>query len=248
MDPIRAIIVEDEESSQITLQNLLEKFCENVEVLGIAANVMEAVKLINKQSPDLVFLDIELPGQNGFELLDFYNKIPFEIVFTTAYDIYALKAIKLSAVDYLLKPIDLEELQDALKKVVLKRELHWQNKRIALLKENLNNSFQRLALPVQDGFEFVEIDDIVRLEANGNYTQFFFVSGDKILISKTLKYFEEVLSEHNFFRINRSDFISLKHIKKLSRNKKVIVSMKDGNDLGVAESRRDEFLQKMEKV
>lgn len=247
MDPIKAVIVEDEESSKIALNNLLEKFCDNVKVIGTATNVMEAVKLINKQKPELVFLDIELPGLNGFELLDYYNKMPFEIIFTTAYDIYAIKAIKLSAVDYLLKPIDLEELKEALQKVVNKKEISTQSKRISYLKANLSSSFQRIALPVQDGYEFVVIDHIIRLEADGNYTRFFLQTGEKFLISKTLKHFEEILSGNQFLRINRSDFINMLHVKKLLRSKKLSVMMRDGCELGVADTRREELIAFMEK-
>ncbi len=245
---LKAIIVDDEKSSRITLRNMLTDFCVNVEVLAEASSVIEAVKEINRLLPDIVFLDIEMPEQNGFKLLEYFHEINFEIIFTTAYDQYAVKAFRLSAIDYLLKPIDLEELREALQKVAEKKRFEQSQQKISALKENLNNVLKKLALPTGEGFIFVEISSILRCEASGNYSQFYFIDGSKILVSKTLKTFEEILDDFNFFRINRSNIINLSHIKKYGRQKNATITMTDGNVLTLSERRKDDFLKRFENI
>ena len=240
---LKAVIVDDEESSRITLRNMLTDFCENVNVVGEADSVSEAIKQINTHHPDVVFLDIEMPEQNGFKLFDYYLNPTFEVIFTTAYNQYAVKAFRLSALDYLLKPIDLEQLRDALKKLKEKKDHNESIRKVSILKENLNNVLKKLALPTADGFIFIEIGSIIRCEASGNYTLFHFKNGEKVLVSKTLKIYDDLLSEFNFFRINRSNLINLNMIEKYGRQKNATITMTDGSILSISDSRKRRFLQ-----
>jgi two-component system LytT family response regulator len=242
MHTLKSIIVEDEKSSQITLQNMLLNFCKGVEVVGISGTVDEAIKLIQKEKPDLVFLDIELPEKNGFHLLEYFPEATFEIIFTTAYNQYAVKAFRMSAIDYLLKPIDLDELRLAIEKVAEKKTFSSNKIKYQLLQDNMNNVFNKLALPGRNGSIFVEIADIVRIEADGNYTIFYLKSGTSHVVSKTLRVYDELLSDFNFFRINRKDILNLNHIVELRRHKKMTILASDGRWLTVTESRKEDFL------
>lgn len=242
---IRSVIVDDEENSRIVLENLLTEFCEGIEVLTTVDSIKTAVEAIQKYQPDLVFLDIEMPEENGFKLFDYFEEPTFDVVFTTAYDQYALKAFKFSAVDYLLKPIDLEELQKALLKFKEKKNRLVNHEQFQTLRYNFNNSFRKLALPTSDGFIFIELDTIIRFEADSNYTVVFVKDGKKYLISRTLREYEDLLSELNFLRINRSHLINFNHIKKYKKSKRPIVEMIDGSHINLAPSRRKEFLEKL---
>lgn len=247
MGLLKALIVEDEENSRLLLKNMLEKYCEGIEVTGAVTTVDAAVQIINKNFPDVVFLDIELPNKNGFELLDLYPSGKFEIVFTTAYDKYALKAFKLSATDYLLKPIDLEELRASLFRVLDKKSMETARQKIQVLKENLNNKLHKLALPTGDGFFYSELAEVIRCEAMGNYTVFYIVGlKEKLLVSRSLKFYEDILDGFNFLRINRKDLINLNHIKKFTKQKKSKIEMSDGSELELAEARKDAFMEKFE--
>ncbi len=242
MNTLKSIIVEDEESSQITLKNMLTEFCTGIEVVGMVGTVDDAIKMILKEKPDVVFLDIELPEKSGFQLLDYFPETSFEIIFTTAYNQYAVKAFKMSAIDYLLKPIDLKELRNAIKKVADKKNIVTNKIKYQLLRENMNNAFNKLALPCRNGFMFVELENIVRCEANGNYTNFYMQSGERHVVSKTLRIYDELLTEFNFFRINRTDMVNLNHIIELRRQKKMTVLTSDKSLLTVTDTRKEDFL------
>ena len=214
-------------------------------MLGEAGTVQKAIEPIKNLQPDLVFLDIIMPKENGFELIHYFDPPFFEVVFTTAYDQYAVKAFQLSALDYLLKPIDLELLRGALEKVKEKKSLDNQTKRINILEENLMAAFEKISLPTADGYIFSEIDEIIRCEAQGNYTHIFFRDGNKILVSKTLKNFEDVLKGLHFFRINRSNVINLKEVKIVGRQRNPTIILKDGTEHILSSNRKDEFFEKM---
>ncbi|MFK7772186.1 MAG: LytR/AlgR family response regulator transcription factor [Saprospiraceae bacterium] len=243
---MRAIIIEDEKHSRMTLENMVKNFSTGVEIIDSVDSVKKGVKAIQEHNPDMIFLDIEFPGENGFSIFEYFPEPTFEVVFTTAYDSYALQALRMSAVDYLLKPIDLEDLQSAIDKVQEKKELEETQTRLNILKGNLNNKFQKLALPTNDGYSFVEIEDIVRCEAQGNYTLFILQNNEKVLVCRTLKIFNEVLVNFNFTRISRSQLINLKYIKKFTRKKNPTVTMVDGSILPVSSGRREEFLKLIE--
>jgi len=243
MIELRAVIIEDEENSRTALKNMLTEFCEGIAVVGMAGSIAEGVKTIIEFEPDLVFLDIELPNGNGFELFNYFPAGHFDVIFTTAYNQYAVQAFKLSAIDYLLKPINLEELRSALEKVHDKKHAAFLKDKIETLRNNLNNTFHKLALPSSDGLIFIELNEIIRCEAKGNYTQFHLINGSKHLITKTLGHYEEILKDSNFFRTNRADLVNLNHIQKYTRQKRATILLSDGTTLSIAEGRKNSFLE-----
>lgn len=243
---MRAIIVDDELKSRESLKILLEEFCENVDVSALCKDVDEGVAAIQKHKPDIVFLDIQMQRETGFDLLEKITPITFEVIFTTAYSDYAIKAFKFSAIDYLLKPIDIEELKKALEKVEQKL-----NGNIALRLEQLVQNLRptspnfKLALPTSDGLIFIKVDDILYCEASSNYTQIFSSDGKKYIVSRTLKEYEDLLTEHNFFRIHNSHLINLNSIKKYVRGEGGYVIMNNDVSLDVSKRKKEAFLARM---
>jgi two-component system LytT family response regulator len=219
------VIIDDEAPARGAMRRVLELYCPEVVIAGEAANIPDGVVAINKHAPNLVFLDVEMPGYTGFDLFDFIKEINFEIIFATAYSEYAIKAFEVSAVDYLLKPIVIDHLVAAIAKA--KTRIHSANiqQRVELLKENQGKSeFNRLALPVADGLLFIEVSDIILLEAEGAYTHVWLRNGTKVLVSKKLRFFEEVLeSRSNFFRPHRSYLINFNYVSKYSRSESCLV-------------------------
>lgn len=246
---IKAIIIDDESKGRLSLNKLCEKYCKgDVQVMGLGDSVAMAKKLIELHDPDLVFLDIRMPMGDGFTLLESYDEVPFDVIFTTAYDQYALKAFKFSAIDYILKPIDIDELKQAVEKIKKKRNSSTpsNNQQIQTLKENLTaKKFDRIALPTTEGFTFVKNEDILRCEANGNYTAFFLTSGKKMLITKTLKYYDEMLQDSGFFRTHKSHLINLQYISKFIKGKQGYVEMIDKSRLEVSTRKREELLKRL---
>ena len=243
---LNSIIIDDEASSRDTLRNMLEKYCTDIKVSGAAGNIEEGIKLIFQNKPDLVFLDIELPEQSGFDLFNYFEQPDFDVIFTTAYSEYAVKAFRLSAIDYLLKPIDLELLRHSLDKFREKQQLSEEREKYNILRENLNNVLKKLSLPSLNGYEFVELKDIVRCEAEGNYTKFHFTNGKTSLISKTLKTYADLLADFNFFRVNRSHVINLTHIAKYERQRNPVIEMVDGSLISIPETRKIAFFDALE--
>jgi len=222
---IRAIIIDDEERARNSLHAALTAFCPNVEVIAKASNVLEGVKMINELQPQLVFLDIEMPEYNGFELFSFLPEINFDIIFVTAYSQYAIRAFEVSAMDYLLKPVEINSLQKAIEKVAEKQTHTTIKKRLEVLKDSfINDEIKRISLPMADGLLFVEVKDIVLLEADGSYTYVYLNNGSRILVSKKLKFFEDILvNRPHFFRPHRSFIININFIAKYTRADNVIL-------------------------
>jgi len=244
---IRALIIEDEKNSRIALENMLTKFCVGVEVVAAVDSIVAGIEAINEHQPELVFLDVEMPVHNGFKLFDHFKVPFFNVIFTTAFQEYAIKAFRFSAVDYLLKPINLEELRMAVKKVMDRKETEFIKDKLKLLSENLNNACNKLALPTMDGYYFVDLKNIIRCESESNYTYFHLIDGKKILVSKTLKVFSKLLENHNFFRISRSDLVNLNHIEKFGRQKSPSVTMIDNTKLNISLRRKEAFLKVIER-
>lgn len=246
---MRAIIIDDEIRARRTLKILLETHCPQVKIIGEAENVPDAVKLIQKLEPDVVFSDIEMPEYSGFELLEFIDNINFVLVFVTAYQQYAIQAFEVSAVDYLLKPLDVELLKKSIKKVekrLIAKEHTANNPRIEALHENLKNGYiTRLALPMADGLMFVESDEIMYLIAEGAYTQVVFSDRKKILVTKKIKYFEAHLPVL-FFRSHRSYIVNLNRIRQYIRLGNYII-MDDGFKASLARDRKEQFLKLYQK-
>lgn len=239
---LKAIIIDDEQRAQRVLKNLLENFCEEVEVLACCSSLVEGIKNINKLQPDVVFCDIEMPQHTGLEILDFFNEVTFELIFATGYSEYALKAFELSAIDYLLKPIQLEKLETAIEKVKSKKESDSMAERLSTLKQNFSaKKITRVALPVMDGLLFVEVAKISLLEADGSYTTVWFKDGTKIVISKKLKYFEEMLQfNEQFYRVHRSSIVNLNEIKQYAK-KDGIITLENNKVSKIAREKKSDF-------
>ena len=245
---IQSIIIDDELKSRESLKILLDDFCENVEVMATCQNVAEGIEAISKYKPDVVFLDIQMQRETGFDLLTKIKPVFFEVVFTTAHSEYAIKAFKFSAIDYLLKPIDIEELKKALYKVEKKVNGNISDRLEQLiqnLKPNGSNQNFKLALPTSDGLIFVKIEDIVYCEASSNYTLIYTNDGKKHVISRTLKEYEDLLADHNFFRIHNSHLINLGSVKKYVRGDGGYVIMNNDVSLDVSKRKKEAFLSRL---
>ncbi len=237
---LTAVLVEDEARSREILRNYLRKYCPEVEIIGEADNVSKGVKLIRGTSPDLLFLDVEMPFGNAFDLIDRLPERDFEIVFVTAYDQYALEALNNHAAYYLMKPIDIDELQKAVKHV---REIKKKEKQLEeqLLKPAQPKISGKITIPQLDGFQVLDIGDILFCKADDNYTEIYLLN-KKILVSKTLKYFEEALSEFGFARTHKSYLVNVNEIVKYRKGKGGSVVLSNGKELLVSASRKRQLL------
>ena len=237
---LNALIVEDESNSRDILRNYLSKYCENITVVGEAASIQEALQLINGNEPDLVFLDVEMPYGNAFDLLDLLPDRNFETVFVTAYNQYAMDALNNHAAYYLMKPINIDELIKAVDYVV-----EIKTKETALEDKVLNAQLPRvegkITLPQQDGFQVLNVADILYCKADDNYTEIH-LEKKKILVSKTLKYFEEALSRFPFARIHKSYLVNVNEVIKYKKGKGGSVVVSNGRELLVSASKKKELL------
>lgn len=239
---IRAIIVEDEANNRENLRLALKEYCPEVEVVGEADSAITAIDLIRSSTPQLVFLDIAMPLGSGFDLLESLPEINFDIIFVTAFDQYAIRAIKFAAVDYLLKPLDILELKKAVNRVVNKRQQKQEYDHLKVLMHNLQKQDQQIALPQADYTEFVPVHDIIRCRGDRNYTYFHLRDGKTILVSRTLKEFTDLLEEHGFFRVHQSHLINLDYVQKYSKRDGGIVVTTDQTEIPVARARKEQFL------
>ena len=245
---VRAVIIDDDTISRMVLREILKKTNENVELLGEAESVGEGVLLIERVHPDLVFLDISMPDGTGFDLLDKIKKIDFKIIFITAYSEYALKAFKYSAFDYIVKPINIEELTKAISRIPKIKKV--ENK-IAVneLKTNLlskgENGFKTIALPDLNGFAIIEVDKIIRCEGLRNYTRIIFKDEGEKVVSRTLLEFENLLTPLGFIRIHRSHLVNLVNVVRYIKAKGGLVELKTGEQLKVSPKYKDDLLHKL---
>lgn len=247
---LNAIIIDDEQNSRNSLRQKLASCCSEIVIVDECANGEEAIKAIEEKRPDLLFLDVEMPRINGFTLLQQLPHRNFEVIFITAYDYYAIKAIKFSALDYLVKPVEIEELKTAVAKAVQKRQQVVGNERLELLLQNLMNEKKdrhRIAIPSMEGLQFVALNDIIYLEAQSNYTLVYLSGKTKLTVSKTLKDFEELLPAPLFIRIHHSYIINSDAVEKYIRGEGGQVIMSNGAVLDVSKRRKGEFLRAIEK-
>ncbi len=243
---LTAILIDDEKNSRESLRKKIETHCPQVRILAECSNGQEGLLILAQCQPDIVFLDIEMPQMNGFTMLQKLSKIEFELVFTTAYNHYAIQAIRFSALDYLVKPIDIQELISAVKRVEDKRSRQPHAHQLDLLMNYLQlkqSVPSKIAVSTSSGLEIIDIDNIVCFEAEGNYTNIHFTSGSPLLSSKTLKEFEDLLPHDKFFRIHNASLVNLKFIKKYDKTEGSQVIMSNGMVLDVARRRKDELLQ-----
>ena len=247
---LTAIIIDDETNSRNALRQKITKHCNNIMIIADCENGEEGIEKIETQKPDIIFLDIEMPRMNGFTMLQQIKNKNFEVIFITAYDHYAIKAIKFSALDYLLKPVEVEDLKAAVEKVTQKRKQVDGNKRVELLVQNFleeKTAHQRIAISSMEGLQFVTTDDIIYLEANSNYTSFYLADNRKITATKTLKDFEEILPASMFIRIHHSYLINKNGIEKYIKGEGGQVVMKNGVTLDVARRKKEEFMKAIDQ-
>lgn len=247
---LKAVIIDDEPNAREKMQLLLDRYCRNVQVMALAADATEGLKMIREHRPDLVFLDIEMPVLTGFDMLKQISQIDFEIIFTTAHDHYAIKAIKFSALDYLLKPIDLDQLQEAVQKAAQRRTEKSSASQYQALKENLHKqhaAMEQLAIPAQTGMIFINVSDILYCEADSNYTKIFLNNKQKIVSSRTLKEYEELLEDNGFIRIHHSHLVNKRHVLQYIKGEGGQVIMKDGVSLNVSRRKREEVVEKLKR-
>ena len=244
---IRSVIVEDEVRSQETLIKLLKKYTPQVKVVGTAGSEKEAIEVINEHKPELIFLDIALPDGDGFNVLENLHYEDFRVIFVTAYDQYAIRAFEFSTLHYLLKPISHIDLQVAIKRFIQEKQkspVSFSTK-LDTLRENFNTNNQKLMLPTMQGFEIIELDDIVRLESSHNYTTCILKDKSTILVSKSLINFENILGDLHFARVHNKHLVNLKYIKKYYRGSGGTLKMTDDSEIAVSKGRKAEFIEKL---
>ena len=243
---LRAILVDDEANSLSALQQKIIEHCPQVDIIGTYTKPAECIDSINKLKPDLVFLDIEMPGINGFKLLQEVTYKNFEPVFVTAYDHYAIKAIRFSALDYLVKPVDIDELKWSVERAGQKKSNNSTNERLDLLLDHISNpkkDFKRIVIPSQDSLRFIRIDEIIYLEANMNYTHIHMSGNEKHVVSRTIKEYEDLLPESTFIRIHNSFIINKDYLEKYERGEGGQVIMSNGVRLDVSKRKKADFLK-----
>lgn len=246
---IKAIIIDDEPNSRNALYKMVQQYCTNVQLVDTADSIKTGIEAIQAHKPDLVFLDIEFPDQSGFDLLTQIENIDFDVIFTTGHEQYAIKAFKTVAIDYLMKPIDVEELENAVKKVSDKKSKGKQNSHFDVLIQNWKSqNDQQIALSSSEGFIFVKIKDIIYCKGDGAYTYFYIKSGEKITVSKNLKEFEDLLQDHSFFRTHKSYLINLNEMKKYMRGDGGYVIMSNGDSVDVSKRKKEAFLANLSKI
>lgn len=243
---ITTIIIEDEQKSVDTLKGLLSRYCPTVSVIDVAGGYREGIEKIRIHQPDVIFLDIQMPDGSGFKVLEELKEMDFEVIFTTAFDQFAIKAIKYSALDYLLKPIDPQELIEAIKKVENKKKSSSKNKNIEALLDNLKSPGedpQKIVLSTSEKIHVIDVNDILRCESDNYYTHFFFTNGSKLLVSKTLKENEELLSHHNFIRPHKSHLINASYIKSFVKQEGGYIIMNDGSKIPVSRRKKEKIME-----
>jgi two-component system LytT family response regulator len=247
---IKTIIIEDEQKSREMLAAIIEKNCPQLQIVGLAKNVSEGVELIKKENPDLVFLDISMPDGSGFDLLEKVQGHKFELIFATASDQHAIRAIKYSACDYLLKPIDIDELKVAVEKVAQKKTVSPNMENLNFLIQQLkksDESFQKITLPTGNAYEIVIIKDIIRCEADGSYTTFYLSDKRKLMISAGLKHYEELLPESEFIRVHHHHLINMNHVVRFLKEDGGYAVMSDGTKIEISRRKKDAFMEKLNK-
>lgn len=247
---LKAIVVDDEASSRNVLKDYINKYCADLEWIGEADSVQTAKSLINKNKPDILFLDVEMPKGNGFDLLEQLGEIEFETIFVTAFDHYAIQALNHSAAYYLLKPVSIDELVTAVDKIKVQKAKKQPFFHTQVLLENIyagTAQQKKIVLPLLDGFEVIKIEDVLYCEANDNFTDFHFKSKSKMMICRTLKFYEELLNESGFVRVHKSHLVNVEHIVKYTRGKGGILTMSDGAEISVSPLKRDELMKHFER-
>lgn len=245
-DTISAILVDDELSSLQNLQQKLQEYCKQVAIVAMVQKPEEAIFLIRHHKPDVLFLDIEMPKMSGFHMLEELGACEAQIIFTTAYNQYSIEAIRISAFDYLVKPISIKDLQNAVGRL-LTRNASRTRERLDVLKDaffsDTRSQDVKMAVPTNDGLDFLLISNIVRIESSSYYSKVFLLNGQVVLVTRLLKDFEEILAPYRFFRVHNSHLVNLRYIRKFTRSDGGQVIMENGETVDVSRRRREEFLK-----
>jgi len=245
MPQLKAILVDDELPSLQNLEQKIQEFCPDIHIIAAEIKPEHAIQVIEQSRPDVVFLDIEMPRMNGFKMLAQIQEIDFEVVFTTAYNHYAIDALRISAFDYLVKPISVNDLQNTVERLI-KCQSKQTPEKLEVLRQNLSNSRtqnDKITISTNEGVEFFEINQIIHVESSSNYSKIYFKDGKTILVTKLLKDFEEILAPYRFYRIHNSHLINLVHIKKYIRGDGGQVVMQNDEVIDVARRKKEEFLR-----
>ncbi|MEO8569860.1 MAG: LytTR family DNA-binding domain-containing protein [Ginsengibacter sp.] len=245
MEKIKAILIDDEFNSLQNLQKKLEGFCPDISIIAVSQKPEEGLLLIRQHNPDVVFLDIEMPRMSGFRMLEELGEYNFEIIFTTAYNHYSIDAIRISAFDYLVKPIGIEDLQKAVERLKKTQDIQTKEK-IDILKKSLSDNKSqedKIAISTSEGIEFIPIKNILHIESKSNYSKIYLPENKTLMVSKILKDFEEMLVPYNFYRIHNSHLINLNYIKKYMRSKGGHVMLQDGTLIDISRRKKEEFLK-----
>lgn len=247
---LKAIIVDDEKISRDILNDYLVKYCPDVEVMEQCDSVKTGLQAIEKHQPDILFLDVEMPKGNGFDLLEQVKDINFETVFVTAFDNYAIQALNYSAAYYILKPVSIDELVTAVDKIKTQKQKSKAGFHTKVLLENIKAKAldqHKIVLPLQDGFEVVNLKEVIHCDAHDNFTDFYFVSKPKMMICRTLKFYEELLGDSGFMRVHKSHLINLEHVHKYKKGKGGQLTMSNGSVIDVSPNKKEDLMQHFEK-
>ncbi|HTB24797.1 MAG TPA: LytTR family DNA-binding domain-containing protein [Puia sp.] len=245
MQVLKAILVDDELNSLQNLQFKIREYCPNVKVVAQSQNPEEAIRLIQQHKPDVIFLDIEMPRMSGFKMLEQIPEVDFEVIFITAYNHYAINAIRISAFDYLVKPVAIEDLQQTTERLG-NFSLKKTRERADLLKQNLANPKSQednIAIPTNDGLEFIQIKQIIRIESSSNYSKIILQNGHHMLVTRQLKDFEELLQDYRFYRVHHSHLVNLNFISKYVRGDGGQITMRNGDIIDVSRRKKEVFLK-----
>lgn len=242
---INVVIIEDEEHCLATLKNMLQQYSDVINVSGVAGTVKSAISVIDLERPDFVFLDVYLPDGTGFDVIEGVCNLDFKVVFTTAYDEFAIKAIKYSALDYLLKPVDPDELEKTIYKIEHKIAREYQHEKVENLLAGVKKKTNRLVVHTQEGIELVDMEKIVWLQAESSYTKVYMLDTSMTLFSKNLRYFEDLLEEEVFYRVHHSAIINMRYIRKYLKEDGGMALMEGGDKVPIASRRKAEFINKL---
>ncbi|MFA8450968.1 MAG: LytR/AlgR family response regulator transcription factor [Bacteroidales bacterium] len=248
MKKLRTIIIDDEISATEAIENILIHDCKNVEIIAKCNSPIDAIDIIKTEKPDFIFLDIEMPEKNGFELLKSFKAIDFYVIFVTAYDEYAIHAIKNNALDYILKPIDIDEIKTAVEKVHKNikesKNIDYQN----LLNTITHNKPHRIKIATSNGFEILNTEEIIHIEACGSYTVICLKNGEQVVVSKSIKEINDLLLPYGFYRSHRSHIINLNHIRRFTTENDGEVVMNDNSHIPLSRRKRSDFIALLDKI
>lgn len=245
---IKTLIIEDEEKSRDVLLKIIEKNCPELQVIGSASNVAEGVEKIKMLQPELVFLDITMPDGSGFDVLEQVQGYKFDLIFATASNHYAVRAFKYSACDYLLKPIDAEELNAAVNRILQRKTQMPDMQNLNFLIQQLkkaDDNYQKITLPTGNAYEIINLKDIIRCEADGSYTNFYLADKRKLMVSASLKHYEELLPELDFIRVHHHNLINMNHVLRFLKEDGGYAVMSDGSKIEISRRKKDQFMERL---